>query len=169
MGEHALFGACAVGDASISFRGIATVNPDDPQRKSMSNPSLTEPNEHSTNSFGGAIAAVNVDAVKMLDVVFEHNSAANGGAIAILTHEALSDQFNGMRKNWDLNSQTVSLDKCEFHENGATKSGGAIFSTRGQISISGSQFGEAFDKTTKLCSRTGKIFDRMYDIHDKSY
>ena len=167
--ERALFAACAVGNSKIAFRGILTFDPDAEPLPSLSKDDSQEARRSTQSSYGGAVSVINTKVLKLADVVFEHNSATNGGAISVMTHEASQDRFQEIRQVWITHYPHVEIQQCDFHNNGAEDSGGALFASGSTIDITSSHFGEAFDEDTKLCSRSSSMFDKVFEIHQQDF
>ena len=91
--KHTLFAACAVAHSRVSFRGVLSYDPDAEPNESLSKDGPQEKGGNSEGSYGGALSAVNTESLEMFDVIFEHNSAPKGGALAIMGHESLQNSL----------------------------------------------------------------------------
>ena len=98
-------------------------------------------------SDGGAIRLINRAWVRARNVIFRHNQATAGGAIATASADVRLDVEGGsFIKNWATDSGgalfadggIVFIANSAFQDNGAGKFGGALESRRGQVAVANS-------------------------------
>ena len=191
--SRVLFAACAVGDNRVGFHGLLSFGVKDTPDQSLTLDSIEqtataaaaeEDDEEIEGQFvqeyGGAVVLLN-SVANFVKVSFEHNKATNGGAVAVISHDVIDNSLSMLRKDMAVYAAEATFESCEFHNNGAKNSGGAIFVVDGVLDMEDTRFGDAYEKvifvpgegTTPerdrmMCSRVRYHFDDLARVAKKS-
>ena len=99
-------------------------------------------------TYGAGLGVINAY-VRVIKSTFRFNGKRvhNGGAIALVTHEYLgNDKVGSLQMTTGTFTNELYVEGTGFFDNKASASGGAVFAGQGKIHISGSQFGDKWNK-----------------------